>query len=218
MTRPATADPAALPLAPLGPEPAQRIFRALLDALARPGTVRSLPVAAAGELPAALLPVLALADLDTPTCVLGGPDAGGWAGAVATATTAPPAPLAAARLITALRPMSAEELAAAPRGSAAAPEEGALIVLAVAGLTGGPPLRLAGPGVAGEHTVTPRDLPAPLLAARRAAVACFPAGVDLVLVAADGQLMGLPRSTSIRMSDDPPAVGEQRGQREQEER
>jgi alpha-D-ribose 1-methylphosphonate 5-triphosphate synthase subunit PhnH len=180
--------------APLDPDTAQRTFRAVLDALARPGTVQQLPAAPA-DVPAALLPVLALADLDTPACVLAGPDAAGWADALATATTAPIVELAAARLVTALRPLAPGEPATLRTGSAAAPEDGALVVLAVAALEGGAPLRLAGPGIATQRTVTPRAVPADLLAARTAAA--FPAGFDLLLVAPDGRLLGLPRSTRI---------------------
>lgn len=199
-----TADsaPAQTVLTPLGPEDAQHTFRAVLDALARPGTVRRLPTAPLRRVPAALLPVLALADLDTPTCVLVEPGAAGWADALATATSAPEAPLHAARLVAALRPLRPEELATMPRGSTAAPEEGALVAVAVPGLDGGPALRLSGPGIAGEYTITPRGLPADLLAARTDAVAAFPAGVDLLLVAADGQLLGLSRSTRIRTGTD----------------
>ena len=53
----------------LSPTGAQLVFRAVLDALARPGTIHRLPSASAEPLaarvPAALLPVLALADLTT---------------------------------------------------------------------------------------------------------------------------------------------------------
>ncbi|MDN5857751.1 MAG: phosphonate C-P lyase system protein PhnH, partial [Pseudonocardia sp.] len=176
--------------AALDPDTAQHTFRAVLDALARPGAVRRLP--ARVGVPAALLPALALADLGTPVCVLDGD--GGWGEVVATVTSAPLAPLAGARIVTALRPADQADLAAAPRGSAAAPEEAALVALAVPGLGGGPPLRLAGPGVDGTVTVAPQGL-APGLRAARAAQ--FPAGVDLLLVAPDGALLGLPRSITI---------------------
>lgn len=168
---------------------AQRTFRAVLDALARPGLPAPLP---ASGVPAALLPVLALADLDTPVCILGD---GGWAGSLTTATSAPVAPLEAARLVAALRPLATGELAAVRTGSAAAPEEAALVVLAVPALDGGPALTLSGPGVPGTRTVAPRGLPADLVAAR-AATAC-PAGPALLLVAPEGAVLGIPRSTRI---------------------
>jgi alpha-D-ribose 1-methylphosphonate 5-triphosphate synthase subunit PhnH len=183
----------AVALPALDPDTAQRTFRAVLDALARPGTVQQLPTSE--RVPAALLPVLALADLDTPACVLAGPETENWADALATATTAPIVELAAARLVTALRPLATGELAAVRTGSAAAPEDGALVALAVPALDGGTPLRLSGPGVAGVRTIAPQGVPADLVAARAAAT--FPAGIDVLLVTADGHLLGLPRSTRI---------------------
>jgi alpha-D-ribose 1-methylphosphonate 5-triphosphate synthase subunit PhnH len=178
------------PLVPvLDGDTSQRTFRAVLDALARPGRPTRLPAA---DVPAALLPVLALADLDTPVCVLGD-DA--WEGAITTATSAPAVPLGAARLVAALRPLAAGELATVRTGTAAAPEEAALVALAVPALDGGPALTLTGPGVAGTRAVAPRGLP-PDLVATRAATA-FPAGADLLLVTPDGAVLGLPRSTRI---------------------
>jgi alpha-D-ribose 1-methylphosphonate 5-triphosphate synthase subunit PhnH len=174
----------------LDADTAQRAFRAALDALARPGVPAMLP--AAGDMPPALLPVLALADLDTPVCVLG---EGGWAGALRTVTSAPVVPLGAARLVAALRPLAAGELAAVRAGDAAAPEEAALVALAVPALAGGPALTLSGPGVPGRRAVAPRGLPPDLITAR--ATAAFPAGPDLLLVAPDGAVLGLPRSTRI---------------------
>ena len=184
---------AAVGLAPLDPDTAQRAFRAVLDALARPGVVQQLP--AEPDVPAALLPVLALADLDTPVCVLA--DGGDWADAVATATTAPITGLPTARLVAALRTFAADEPAVIRTGSAAAPEDGALVALAVPALDGGTPITLRGPGIAGARTVAPQGLPADLLAARAAAT--FPAGFDLLLADPGGRVFGIPRSTQIEM-------------------
>ncbi|TQM03070.1 phosphonate C-P lyase system protein PhnH [Pseudonocardia kunmingensis] len=188
----------ALPVLPvLDPDTAQRAFRAVLDALARPGVPAALPPA--GDVPAALLPVLALADLDTGVCVLG--DTGGaWADALTTATSAPAAPLAAARLVAALRPLAAGELATVRTGSAAAPEDAALVALAVPDMNGGPALRLSGPGVPDTRTVAPRGLPPDLVTARSGAA--FPAGADLLLVSPDGTVLGLPRTTVIEPEDE----------------
>ncbi|MHA6618090.1 phosphonate C-P lyase system protein PhnH [Pseudonocardia sp. DLS-67] len=183
----------------LDADTAQRAFRVVLDALAHPGVPADLPVT---EAPAALLPVLALADLDTPTCVLGDTvdDAGdgAWAVALGTATSAPVAALGSARLVAALRPLATGELGAIRAGSAGAPEEAALVTLAVPALDGGPALTLSGPGVPGTRTVTPRGLPADLVATRAATV--FPAGPDLLFVTPDGAVLGIPRSTRIEES------------------
>jgi alpha-D-ribose 1-methylphosphonate 5-triphosphate synthase subunit PhnH len=141
---------------------AQLIFRAVLGVLARPGTVRRLPAAAAGPrgawLPAALLPVLALADLMTPVCVLADDaGAGAWDEVVRVASGAPPASLAAARLVSVLRPLAPGELAALRTGTPAAPEDGALACLAVRDIAvpgaaaGGPVI----PGPVAQGTVVP---------------------------------------------------------------
>ncbi|WP_433293099.1 phosphonate C-P lyase system protein PhnH [Pseudonocardia sp. CA-142604] len=176
-----------------GNRDAQRVFRAVLDALARPGTTTHLPAPAG--VPAALVPLLALADLDTPVCVLDATsaDSAQWLRAVMTATSAPGAVLGEARLVAALRPITADELRAVRVGTPADPEEAALVALAVPALTGGPVVRLEGPGVAPGAVIAPAGLPVGWLDVR-AAVA-YPAGADLLLVDSDGACVGLPRST-----------------------
>jgi alpha-D-ribose 1-methylphosphonate 5-triphosphate synthase subunit PhnH len=197
--------------APLSAARSQQIFRAALDALARPGMVRRLPAEPNGhadELPAALLPLLALADLETPTCVLADgtegnrdADGAGWAGLVRTMTSAPAAPLAQARLVAAMRPVTEAELASLRTGSAAAPEDGALACLSVTSIQdpgGGPAdqvLRLSGPGIPGTRRLAVTGLPPGFAAARRALTRDFPAGADLLLITPDGDITGLPRTT-----------------------
>ncbi|HEX6453718.1 MAG TPA: phosphonate C-P lyase system protein PhnH [Trebonia sp.] len=193
-------------MTPLSPDDSQRIFRAVLDALARPGTLGQLP--SVPGYPAALLPLLALADPSTPTCVLHDDD-GGWPGTVRALTSAPVAALGEARLVAALRPVTPGELAQVRTGTAAAPEEGALVTLAVgsfpAGSGGssprastspnGSPRLLTGPGIPGSRELRAAGLPAGFAAARRRLTEAFPAGVDFLLVAPDGTVAGLPRTT-----------------------
>lgn len=175
---------------------AQRTFRSVLDALARPGTVHRLPAAPLRRVPGALLPALALADLGTPVCVLG--DTDGWQEVLRTVTSAPPALLPEARIVAAVRPVTTPELATVCRGSAAAPEDGALVTVPVCDVDrGGPALRLTGPGVAGSIEVATDGLAPSVLTAGRNAGAGFPAGIDLLLVDPQGRLLGLPRSTAI---------------------
>lgn len=198
----------------LTPGGAQAVFRATLDALARPGTVKRLPSAAdeplAARGPAALLPLLALADLSTPACVVWD-EADAWDEIVRVATNAPRARLSAARLVAALRPLAFDELAGLRTGTAIAPEDGALACLAVAGIetvdgADGPAtgsdgtrllLRLSGPGVPGPRAIILTGLPAGFAAARHRLVAGFPAGADLLLIAPDGAMTGLPRTTVV---------------------
>jgi len=197
-------------IAPLSTAHSQLVFRAVMEALARPGTVHRLPASGdAGGPPAALLPVLALADLGTSACVLAGE--GEWADVVRAMTFAPPAGLAQARLVAALRPVTDEELAQLRTGTPAAPEDGALACLSVAGLRtlpedgspagedggDGRPLRLSGPGIAGTTGLLVTGLPPGFAAVRRELTSGFPAGADLLLVTSDGDLVGLPRTTLI---------------------
>ena len=215
-----TKRPAGLTAA-LTPGGAQAVFRATLDVLARPGTVKRLPPAAddplVAQVPQALLPLLALADLSTPACVVSD-DGSALDEIVRVATNAPRAALGDARLVAALRPLSEDELGGLRTGTALAPEDGALACLAVAGIAtvaddasqtsgaGGEAaddhglgrlLRLSGPGVSGTRAIVVTGLPAGFAAVRRRLVSGFPAGADLLLITPDGAMIGLPRTTLI---------------------
>ena len=201
-------------IAPLPVAQSQLVFRAVMEALARPGTVHRLPAiaAAAGGPPQALLPLLALADLGTPACVLA--DDGEWADVVRAMTSAPAAGLAQARLVAALRPVTADELASLRTGTAAAPEDGALACLSVASIRplpdGGTP--------DGEGASDGGLLAAAIRAghARHAGVSSpgcrpgsWPCGASRLMAASlpgptccssapDGAMTGLPRTTTCR--------------------
>ncbi|HEX4248943.1 MAG TPA: phosphonate C-P lyase system protein PhnH [Pseudonocardia sp.] len=203
MTATATGPDVLTPAAPLPPVVSHRVFRAVLDALARPGSPAHLPgwtsSGAGYETPAALLPLLALADLGTGIHVLEQPEvATRWSDALATATSAPVVPLERARLVGALRPITPAEVGALCRGTALAPEDAALLAVAVTDLVGGPARWvLSGPGVPGTRTIAPAGVPEGFLAARADAVHRYPIGIDVLLVAPDGRVLGLPRGTSI---------------------
>lgn len=181
----------------LPPTQSQQAFRAMLEALARPGTPMALPREPLTTLAPAIVPVIALADLRTGVCVLEH-DGDRWAEAVATATSAPTWPAEMARLVAAVRPIDEEDLRGFTRGSAYAPEDGALVALSVRDVQGGP-LRwtLSGPGIRGTARIAPQGLPAGFVAARADAVAAYPAGIDILLVTDDGRVVGLPRTTTI---------------------
>ena len=179
----------------LHPADSQRVFRAVLGALAEPGKAMTLPDT--GVMPQALVPALALADLSTGVCVLENPDER-WSAAGATATSAPLWPAEMARLVAALRPVTADEVRSLCRGSADAPEDGAMVALSVRDVVGGPRRwRLSGPGIDGHAVVAPAGLPDGFLAARADAVGGYPAGIDVLLVTDDGRVVGLPRTTTI---------------------
>ncbi|MNL73652.1 carbon-phosphorus lyase complex subunit [compost metagenome] len=66
----------------------------------------------------------------------------------------------------------------------------------VPSLTGGPTLVLRGPGIRDTQEFSPMGLPGDFVAQWQANREIFPRGVDLLLVA-EGQVMGLPRSSRI---------------------
>ncbi|WP_433871591.1 phosphonate C-P lyase system protein PhnH [Saccharopolyspora sp. CA-218241] len=175
----------ASPVVALAPRQNQLVFRAVLDALSRPGEVTRLPET---PFPAVLLPVLALSGLETPVHVARSE----WADPVRAVTGAP----LVERERAALAALDEPDLSGLPVGSAAAPERGALVALAADGFDDGPALRLSGPGVDGSREVRIAGLPADF-AERRRAAADFPAGRDLLLVTRSGAVLGLPRSTRI---------------------
>lgn len=76
------------------------------------------------------------------------------------------------------------------------PDRSTTIVLSVAALSGGAELITRGPGIKDHGHISPVGLPGDFLAQWSANRALFPRGIDLLLVA-DGQVMGLPRSTRI---------------------
>jgi alpha-D-ribose 1-methylphosphonate 5-triphosphate synthase subunit PhnH len=180
---------------------AQAAFRALLDALARPGTiVRLAPTAGDADLargssaaPAAFAALLALSDdttplfLDTPDAVL--------ASALRFHTGAPLVDAPARACFAYLHaPDAAAALDRFAAGAPDAPEQSATLFVRVDALTGGAPVRLRGPGIDGACDIAPAGLPAAFWTARAAFAPLFPCGIDVFLVCGR-ELLGLPRTT-----------------------
>lgn len=178
----------------------QRTFRALLDALARPGRVGALELRA--PVPPALLPALALADVDVTTCLLTrrGEDTD-WQAVLTTATGAVAAELEEADIVVALRAPTPDEVRSLRRGRADAPELGACLTLAFRRLGAGLWLGLRGPGVPGAERLLVEGLEPEVFEALAAANRRFPAGVDAFVVAEDGAVAGLPRSTDLTVGE-----------------
>jgi alpha-D-ribose 1-methylphosphonate 5-triphosphate synthase subunit PhnH len=180
---------------------AQGVFRAVMDALARPGTVQALSSALVppAPLPPELAAVaLALADHDAPV----------WLDA----------PLAAAPAVADfLRFHTGAPIVADPGEAAFAlvadpralppfetfalgvpdyPDRSTTLVLALDTIETGAGLTLRGPGIAGRATLAAGPLPTDFPGRWAANRSLFPRGVDLVLTA-PGRVAGLPRSTDI---------------------
>lgn len=180
---------------------AQATFRALMDAMARPGTTGA---GAAGTAPphpmgrAQGAVALTLADHDTPVWLspaLANPTLKGWIGfhtgaeIVASSAHARFAFLAAGEPIPDFHGFAA--------GSQDYPDRSATLVIELPALTGGPELKASGPGIKNSTVIAPQGLPADFLRRWAANRAFFPLGLDIVFTAGT-ELMALPRSTDLQ--------------------
>lgn len=188
----------------LDPDQAQDVYRTILDALSLPGTVKMLPDS---RFPSALLPALALADLETGTHLLEhAPHT--WAPVLAVATGAPVRTLPLAKFVTALRTISPDELGSVTTGSALSPESGATVICAVDSVVGGSPAELTGPGIKESVQISPAGIDSEFWSVREGLVANFPAGIDLVFVGTDGSAVAVPRTSRIRFTEPTPTAPE----------
>lgn len=173
---------------------AQSCFRAVLDAMARPGQVQSvMGVSAPGLLcNAAAAVLLTLADQETPLWL--DPAAKSvreWivfhTGASIVANNAAVFALA----------LSLPELEDFSEGSDEMPESSVTIILQMASLRGGQKLILAGPGLREPKMLAVDGLPIDFCVRWARNHALYPRGIDLILCAGN-ELTALPRSISVR--------------------
>lgn len=189
----------------------QTVFRTLLNALSRPGTIESietpLPAADAADAAAdgtpraglaAFAALLALADYATPIW-LAQPDA-----ALAAALRFhADAPLAATPRDAAFayvhEAASLPPLDAFAHGTAESPEQSATVFVRVDSLTGGTPLTLSGPGIQTTQAFSPVGLSARFWQERAALAPLFPCGIDFYFVCG-ARIVGLPRTTRVEVN------------------
>jgi alpha-D-ribose 1-methylphosphonate 5-triphosphate synthase subunit PhnH len=190
----------------LSNDESQQVFRTLLDTLARPGRIVALPSSVTDRMPPALVPAAALADVEVSLAVLAEPADDHWADVLISSTGARSVPVVLAQMVVGLRAPSPAELVAMERGDAIAPERGARVSIACRSLTYGPApgpvsgavsLTLRGPGVESTRHLIVHGLDADVLRALAEANRSFPAGVDAWLVADDGAVVGIARTTSL---------------------
>jgi alpha-D-ribose 1-methylphosphonate 5-triphosphate synthase subunit PhnH len=179
----------------------QRAFKAVMDALARPGTIQRLPgeAAAPAPLPGGLAEIaLTLCDHDSPV----------WLDADLVSENAAlewlkfhtGAPIVAEmeKADFAFATASLPPVANFALGTDEYPDRSTTIVLAVPSLAAGPALTLRGPGIKTEAIISPAGLPGDFLTQWSENREQFPRGIDLLLVAPEG-LIGLPRTTRISL-------------------
>jgi alpha-D-ribose 1-methylphosphonate 5-triphosphate synthase subunit PhnH len=172
----------------------QACFRAVLDAMARPGQVHRVPAVAAPAplCSAAGAVLLTLVDQDTPLWL--DPAAGPARGWIGFHTGAPlSGDLSAAAFAMALALPDLDTLCA---GTDESPETSATLVLQVTSLSAGTRWLLAGPGLRQPSALAVDGLPANFADRWAANHALFPRGIDLILCAGD-RLAALPRSVSV---------------------
>lgn len=177
----------------------QRVFRALLDAMSRPG--RIVTPSPPPELPAALHPAtaavcLALLDFETPLW-LAGPDIAetrAWLAFHAGCPFVATPEQAAFALVTDVAALPA--LVDFALGSDEMPERSTTLLLQVGRLVAGQGQRLSGPGIDGTAWLDVDGVTASFWTERAAACALFPRGLDVIFTAGPA-LAALPRTTQV---------------------
>lgn len=186
----------------------QKTFRALLDAMAHPGRIVSLPVAVEPPRPlrcAATAVALTLLDHDTPVWLdttvaesgramdylrfhcgcpfVDGPTEARFA-LIGDTTTLP-------------------HLGRFDAGSDVYPETATTLIVEVSGLDGGPAVTLTGPGIRGSAAFAPYGLPDWFWNAWAVNHGAYPLGIDIILTCG-GDIAALPRSVAARPAEAKP--------------
>lgn len=180
---------------------AQAVFRAAMDALARPGSVHEITCQLTppkGVCVASGALMLTLCDYDTPvylSAALAQCAVPGWLGFHAGAKLTNDKSASAFSFFEKGGTLPAFSHFA--QGTQDYPDRSTTIILEVASLDGGPRLSLSGPGIKGTTEIAPVGLPSTFLDQWRANRALFPRGIDLILTCGN-RLIGLPRTVNIK--------------------
>lgn len=179
----------------------QKTFRALMDAMARPGSIQAID--GIKTAPAALGPTMsavALSLIDHETTIhldrpLGeDPDVRAF---IAFHTSAPrTSECANADFALVSDGLAMPDLASFKAGTDTYPDRSTTLLIGVAGFHSGRRYILSGPGIDGVVTISLEGARADLAAQLSENRQLFPRGVDLIFCAA-GEIMALPRSTRI---------------------
>jgi alpha-D-ribose 1-methylphosphonate 5-triphosphate synthase subunit PhnH len=185
---------------------AQSTFRSVMDAMARPGSVR--PIAAAAGTPSPMMRgtaaiALTLFDHDTPVwldpSMSETSDVTKWlkfhtgAPVIADSSICSFALIGDARALPGLDRFSF--------GSNEYPDRSTTLILQVESLTQGMSLELRGPGIDGTAVLQAAIQPADLFERLALNAKLFPRGIDVVLVA-DDAIVAIPRTTRLAANGD----------------
>ncbi|MBP1851703.1 phosphonate C-P lyase system protein PhnH [Rhizobium halophytocola] len=183
---------------------AQAVFRSVMDAMARPGTISTLETQVGPPPPlskAAGALALTLCDHDTPVFLspaLLKSALPAWIGFHTGASVT--REKAESRFAFFEAGVSIPPFGLFSTGTQEYPDRSTTVVIEVARLEGGPVLTLSGPGIKQTATLAPKGLPDPFLAYWAENQAIFPRGIDLVLTCGN-RLACLPRTTKITIAE-----------------
>ena len=179
----------------------QSAFRRTMEALSRPGRVRTLGEGLSAETPlapAAAAIILALCDFETPLYLSPSIAATpGVAEFLRFHTDAPVVrePAHAAFALIDLR-ANALDLSAYAQGTAEYPDRSTTLIVLCDSVEAGASMSLAGPGIAGMSEICVAPLPEGFAVQWAANRAAFPLGVDILFAAGD-RVVALPRSIRL---------------------
>ncbi|RUU01599.1 phosphonate C-P lyase system protein PhnH [Mesorhizobium sp. USDA-HM6] len=181
---------------------AQAVFRAIMDAMARPGTVQTLPPLAHPPAPLSATGgavALSLCDNDTPIWL--DPRLQAEASVKAWLGFHTGAPLANtpadSHFALIANPAEMAALDSFSQGTQEYPDRSTTLILLVDDLASGTPLLLEGPGIEKAAMIAPTSMPRHFVEQWKQNNQRFPRGVDIIL-AAPGSLACLPRTTRIK--------------------
>ena len=184
---------------------AQQVFRAVLEALARPTTPQRIDVGIKPPAPlraTAGAVILALCDEQTPVwldqTLRAAPEVGAWIGFHTGARIVVDA--ADALFVIASSQSAAPRLADLSQGTDEEPHRSATLVIDACCAPGVGALTATGPGIPGSAEWDGAGLPGGFLPQWQENRALFPRGVDIVL-AAETTVRGLPRTTALIAAD-----------------
>ncbi|MCU0831341.1 MAG: phosphonate C-P lyase system protein PhnH [Rhizobiaceae bacterium] len=178
----------------------QQTFRAIMNALARPGIMQTVASVGApdGLDSAAAAAILALCDYETPLWLAqsfaGSPSIGSWV------TFHTGAPRVADPRLAAFALVDLEcdplDLATFSQGNAEYPDRSTTVIAVAPSLEAGRQLRISGPGIKGAALLSVAGLPHDFTTQWAVNGQGFPLGVDMIFCCGDA-VLGLPRSTRI---------------------
>lgn len=184
----------------------QRTYRALLDAMSRPGRVVRINTLQEASLSSAVLAIgRCLLDHEVSLAVVGGDIACALRTELVEATQVRSETPEKADFLLIDGSRIQGVIARARRGTMACPEEGATVIYCLeskpATTSDRLRVRLMGPGIAAPEGIMPEmaGVEVSEYETLMSVNADYPLGVDAIFVRADGDLMALPRSTRIQV-------------------